>query len=229
MCLRVRGLRLRLCLRRGRAVSDLSALYRKQANWFRAERSRLLRKADIARRRVVLDLGTGTGEILAELRRRCDGRVVGVDKDADTLRDVPGETLVAEATNLPFADGTFDLVFTQMFFLWAAPLEAVIREIRRVLASGGHLVAAAEPDFGGVIEFPDDCCGMARFVRGLAAEGADPRIARKLGGSLMQAGFTVEAGSHTVDPLGSPGEKSPPCPTGGAFLAVPYFWFFATR
>ena len=63
----------------------------------------------------VLDVGTGTG-VFAEAFRQGSLRVAGIDPDADLLaharRFVPdGVFQVAVAENLPFEEGSFDLVF----------------------------------------------------------------------------------------------------------------------
>lgn len=220
MCLRG----LRLCLRvRGRrpltvsSREDLREFYARQARWFAGERSRLLRKADIARARRVLDLGAGTGAVHPELARRAGGLAIAVDKDLPVLRLAPGVRCAADAAKLPFLRASFDIVFAQMFFLWVKPLDVVLREIRRVLRDGGQLVAAAEPDYGGLIEHPDD--GKLRhYAEGLAAEGADIRVGRKLGAALEAAGFHVSAGVHPLNP------DAPTQP----FRFVPYFHFLAT-
>ena len=197
-------------------------LYRRQDAWFAAERSRLLRRARIAERRNVLDLGAGTGETLAELRRRAVGPVVALDCDIAALRLAAGARVLGRAERLPFADGAFDLVFAQMFFLWARPLESVLAEVRRVLSPGGHLLAAAEPDYGGAVEHPGGCGGIGKLAAELGAEGADVQIGRKLGAALAAAGFeSVECSTHPARPLESAGP--------GQFLFVPYFSFLAVR
>ena len=58
----------------------------------------------------------------------------------------------APAERLPFADGAFDLVFCQFALLWL-DAAAAVGEVRRVLSPGGVL-AAIEPDYGGMIEHP---------------------------------------------------------------------------
>lgn len=198
----------------------MHSIYQSQGEWFHAQRNRLLRRADIARRSSVLDLGTGTGEILHDLSRRCGGRVIALDRDNEALKLADGQRVIADAASLPFPSASFDLVFTQMFFLWAKPLEIILAEIGRVLEPGGSLIVAAEPDYGGLIEHPPGCCSMAAYVSGLESEGADIHIARKLGAALAESGFEVEAGNHSGDPLAS-GDSL-------GFLTVPYFWFFAS-
>ena len=121
---------------------------------------------------------------------------------------------------MPFPDTAFDLVFTQMFFLWAGTES--LPEIRRVLASGGHLLAAAEPDFGGAIAWPGPDRAIEAHIETLTREGADTRIARRLGAALEDAGFCVECGVHPAAPM-----TFAAAPT--RFLYIPYFHFLATR
>jgi SAM-dependent methyltransferase len=232
---RLRGVRLRVRLRRRRALMDLGAIYERQAAWFAGERSRLLRRVNISSKRSVLDLGSGTGAILAELGRRAQGRVVGLDADREVLAASGGTLVLGSAAFLPFADRSFDLVFTQMFFMWAGPLSPVLAEIHRVLVPAGHLVACAEPDYGGAIEHPADLATLADLAGSLRSEGADVHVGRKLGPEISSAGFSVTCGTHPARPLEAalPGalaspELSPP-PAGLEFLYLPYFWFLASR
>jgi SAM-dependent methyltransferase len=220
-------------------VEQLQQSYREQAAWFRSERNRLLRKADILNRRRILDLGTGPGVMLDELRRRTRGSVIGLDNASDVLALAPASVVCGDARAMPFADAAFDLVFTQMFFLWARPLDTILSEIVRVLEPGGTLIAVAEPDYGGLIEYPGFPGPFARFAASIASEGADTIIARKLGPALQAKGFTVTAGIHPADPLASPRLSAhihPPGPSDSqpredelppAFSFIPYFWFFA--
>ncbi|MCL4692360.1 MAG: methyltransferase domain-containing protein [Candidatus Hydrogenedentes bacterium] len=201
--------------------NELRALYQTQAAWFAAERNRLLRKAGIARCRRVLDLGTGTGELLENLDLRAAGFAIGADADIRVLRFARGKRVACDARMMPFANATFDLVFTQMFFLWAKPLDTVLSEIRRVLADNGCLVAAAEPDYGGAIEHPSRSQEIQKIADELRAEGADVRIGRKLAQAMDRTGFQVECGIHPADPLANgPGQP---------FQFTPYFHFVAKR
>lgn len=219
----------------GPTVETLRQTYREQSEWFRPERNRLLRKADLLNRKRILDLGTGTGAMLEELRSRTHGSVVGLDKATDVLALAPAPVLLGDARAMPFGDASFDLVFAQMFFLWARPLDGILSEIARVLEPGGILIAAAEPDYGGLIEHPDSPGPLARFAESLSTEGADTCVARKLGPALLSHGFTVTAGLHPADPLASPTLPPHKVETGTsrqsqpAFSFIPYFWFFARK
>ena len=101
----------------------------------------------------VLDLGCGPGVsafVLAE--RLPDATVSGIDiarkmiSRAEThhreqfahLDNV--EFAVADATELPFESGTFDLAVGHSFLYLVPDRQAVLREVRRVMAPGGSLV-----------------------------------------------------------------------------------------
>jgi SAM-dependent methyltransferase len=81
-------------------------------------------------------------EIEAGLKARARW-VVGVDPDLAALRDNRSHTarLKAEATALPFAGGSFDLATANMVFEHIAVPGLSLQEIRRVLRSGGRLIA----------------------------------------------------------------------------------------
>ncbi len=97
----------------------------------------------------VLDVGTGPGVLLAELARiRPDLRVVGIDLSADMVAAAKrsasgfGDRVTAQlgdVTDLPFPDGSFDLVVSSFsLHHWADPAAAV-PELARVLRPGGRL------------------------------------------------------------------------------------------
>jgi SAM-dependent methyltransferase len=229
-------------------LSSLDAQYVRQAAWFYGVRSSLLRRVGLRDMRLVLDLGCGTGVVTEELVRRCAGCVMAADVEPAAFglrpeRFAGAHRVAAAAERLPFADGAFDMVFTQMLFLWLSDAAAVAREARRVLKPCGVLMLAAEPDYGGRIEHPDSGLG-ARMQEALRAIGADPLVARRLPAVLRNAGFRVEAGVHPSlfqpDELeaatreearflasleGRPLEAAQPA----AFLSMPYFWFLARK
>jgi ubiquinone/menaquinone biosynthesis C-methylase UbiE len=83
----------------------------------------------------------GNRELESELkaRARC---LIGVDPDLQALRDNRAchLRLKADSSALPFADGSFDLVTSNMVFEHVEDPRAIVREIRRVLRRGGGLV-----------------------------------------------------------------------------------------
>lgn len=99
----------------------------------------------------VLDLGTGTGRMLAVLGGRCD-RAVGVDANPDMLA-VARQTLdrpdyrhiqvrQADIRNLPFTSASFDLVTAHQVLHYLDDPDRVVREASRVLKPGGRIVIA---------------------------------------------------------------------------------------
>jgi SAM-dependent methyltransferase len=169
-------------------------LLARQAEWLAPARARILRRAGIARRRRVLDLACGFGAVTGELVRRSGARVVALDRRHDLPAGAGAEfdgafRVAADAGRLPFADGSFDLVFCQFALLWL-DARAAIAEVHRVLRPAGVLVAM-EPDYGGMIEHPPGIATRRLWLAGLARAGADPTIGRRLPGLLKSAGFSV--------------------------------------
>src|SRR6266508_2407925 len=102
------------------------------------------------RPREVLDVGCGTGALLRRAAGRFpDAELVGVDP-ADQMIELArtrtpvasrARFICASAARLPFDDDSFDLaVSTMSFGFW--PRSTGLREVRRVLAPGGHLILA---------------------------------------------------------------------------------------
>jgi ubiquinone/menaquinone biosynthesis C-methylase UbiE len=95
-----------------------------------------------------LDVACGTGAVTRLLAERVApaGRAVGFDIDAAMLavaRTVVTNPTVAwvkgEALRLPFDDGVFDLVFCQQGLQFVQDRLRALREMRRVMRSGGRL------------------------------------------------------------------------------------------
>ena len=133
----------------------------------------------------ILDIGCGTGFLTRRLRRRYRrARIVGVDlahamnreamRRMGSLRPWRGRAVfaTADALRLPFPDETFDLVASNLTMQWVGDPEAMMAEMRRVLAPGGLMLfstfgrrtlselrralAAIRPEHAGlVLPFPD--------------------------------------------------------------------------
>ena len=86
---------------------------------------------------------------LAAERVGAGGSVTGVDVAPDMIEVARGveapaapsiEWHVADATALPLADGTHDVVLCQMGLMFVPDRAAAVAEMRRVLAAGGRVV-----------------------------------------------------------------------------------------
>jgi SAM-dependent methyltransferase len=109
-----------------------------------------------------LDIGCGTGDYAA-LAARCAARYCGVDFAAGMAAEARRRARAAGLDNaafavgageeLPFADGSFDLVLGIGYIAYFADPRAALAELRRVLQPGGTLVLhVAKADLVGRID-----------------------------------------------------------------------------
>jgi ubiquinone/menaquinone biosynthesis C-methylase UbiE len=95
----------------------------------------------------LLDVGCGTGALLCAAARWYPGAdLVGVDPCAPMItiaaRSTPARFALASAEQLPFPDGTFDVVVATFTYRHWSDRAAGLAEIGRVLAPGGVLALA---------------------------------------------------------------------------------------
>lgn len=91
----------------------------------------------------ILDLGCGDGQLSARLAAG-GARVTGVDASAEMTAAARARGITAEhgaAERLPFADASFDAVFSNAVLHWVRDQDAMMDEVRRVLRPGGRFVA----------------------------------------------------------------------------------------
>jgi len=91
---------------------------------------------------VVLDLGAGAGIIPQMNFKGKAARVCGVDLDPRVV-DNPflDEGIVGNGDQLPYADETFDVVFSDNVFEHLPDPRAVFSEVKRVLKRGGYFIS----------------------------------------------------------------------------------------
>ncbi len=170
--------------------------FRRQAEWTRAARNYLYRRADLLRARRVLDVGCGTGVITEEIAARTRGRVVGLDVNPDFLRLREGNGaayVLGDAMRLPFASGAFDVVICHFVLMWLRDPRQGMAEMVRVTRPGGWALLCAEPDYGARLDYPD-LPHAAWHIEALRREGADPFMGRKLRALCAEQGLDAEVG-----------------------------------
>ena len=157
-----------------------------------------------------LDVACGTGILARELASRMGsgGRVVGIDPN-------PGMVAVAKhlapaiewregfAESLPFSDQSFDAVVSQFGLMFFTDRRQALREMLRVLVSGGHLAVA-------VWDSLDNITAFARLVT-LLEQTAGRRAADALrapfalGNRQELAALFSEAGAPSYEITTHPG------------------------
>ncbi|MGE0869074.1 MAG: class I SAM-dependent methyltransferase [Kofleriaceae bacterium] len=97
----------------------------------------------------ILDLGCGTGIVARLVRGRLGGaaRITGVDVHAGMLAKARSiapdiEWIEGNAVALPFADRSFEIVLAQQVLQFVPDRAAAARELQRILAPGGRLIAS---------------------------------------------------------------------------------------
>ena len=99
--------------------------------------------AECAPRRV-LEVGGGPGELSERIACELGTEVVMVDSSprmVDLARARGVDARVGDAQELPFADGEFDCAVAAWMLYHVEDLDRALSELRRVLESGGRLVA----------------------------------------------------------------------------------------
>lgn len=135
----------------------------------------------------ILDLGCGTGYFTRQLAERYpESQVTGADLSRGMIehaRRISKEGIdwvTADAEQLPFVDGAFDVVFSNLMVQWCEHPDRAFAECGRVLGQGGVLRcstlldgslrelarawALADPGRGHVNEF-DTAARVARYLR----------------------------------------------------------------
>lgn len=132
--------------------------------------NRLLRqrKFDLRGAREILDVGSGAGQIAKHVLKYADpeAKVTCVDLSHEMLRracnrlksDRPFYT-VADLSNLPFADGTFDCVTCGYVLEHLPDARSGLAELSRVMQPGGRmLLFTTEENFSGACTSMMWCC-----------------------------------------------------------------------
>lgn len=152
----------------------------------------------------VLDLGCGPGTITLGLAQRA-GQVVGLDfseamvEQARELATDSGASNitfdVGSAYELPYSDGSFDVVYAHQVMQHLADPVRAVREAHRVLRPGG-LVAVRDSDYETMVHAPVEPAierWRNLYHRVAAANGGQADAGRFLLGWVRAAGFVDPA------------------------------------
>ena len=131
-----------------RSFSAAAERYAEAAALPREVEDRMLERLDFVSSldpQVVLDLGAGPGRATSELAQRFEqAQVVSLDLSLDMLKCHPqpptGFRIAADSHQLPLADASVDLIFSNLMLQWCADVGQVIAEMRRVLRPDGVLM-----------------------------------------------------------------------------------------
>lgn len=157
----------------------------RQFNWTKKLRTIIYDKIDLKKQNKILDAGCGIGLIAKEMGEISGGEVYGVDINKKLLKiaekNFPeGSFQQGSIEKLPFDDNTFDVAFCHFVLMWVKNPGAAIKELKRVTKPGGWIVCAAEPDYGGKIDYPDEYNTVAASIRTIQNEGGNPFFGRRL-------------------------------------------------
>lgn len=173
------------------------------------EKDLLFRMATPKPGETALDLGCGTG-IQTHALAQLGLHVTGIDISPEMLararaRQIPGAVLVeGDASSLPFADASFDLVISVTAMEFMPDPARVAREAMRVLRPGGRLVLGvlAEGTAWAELYRAVPLFAAARFFTPADLQALLPGVACRVEGCLHFGpnaggeGFTTELGQQ---------------------------------
>lgn len=177
------------------SVSTWHQRFSQQAAWTRSLRAFLYQTYHLAAARRVLEVGCGTGAITGDLPAFTSAQVFGADLRLDSLEFITAHQpatrcINADGARLPFNNGCMDAAICHFLLLWVQSPARILAEMRRVTRPGGVVLALAEPDYGGRVDYPDELSLMGQMqTQSLRAQGANPCIGRALNHLFHQAGL----------------------------------------
>lgn len=177
-------------------LERLHSRYLIQATWTASIREQLFDSIQIQGKDKVLEVGSGTGVVSAEISQRFSLESVGVDIDRAAVsfahnNDPTSLYLTGDGNNLPFQPAAFDVAVCHFLLLWVENPDKILAEMVRVTKPGGWILALAEPDYGGRIDYPRELETIGqRQIQALLDQGANPYLGRTLSALFHSAQLT---------------------------------------
>jgi ubiquinone/menaquinone biosynthesis C-methylase UbiE len=175
--------------------------FKVQSQWTKSTRDYIFQRTGCSSVSRILDVGCGTGVISEELIQSQIENVFGIDLSLDNLNQAASinpeiHLNNADAHELPFKNSLFDCTFCHFLLMWVADPAKVISEMKRVTKPGGAVMALAEPDYGGRIDYPEELTKLNEWqTAALKNQGANPFMGRKVKALFHQAGLKkIEVG-----------------------------------
>ncbi len=182
------------------STQDWHKRFKQQASWTQALRSYLFPRVGLSEAGYVLDVGCGTGALFGELQSSSNAQIFGVDVQRQHLelaqRNESVHLSQGDAHKLPFPEDRFDITICHFTLLWVKDPAKALLEMVRLTKPGSPVMALAEPDYGGRIDYPTELEQIGKWqIESLQSQGADPYIGRKLAGLFREANLTrIETG-----------------------------------
>ena len=167
--------------------------FTQQARWGDSLRRYLFERYGLSDGARVLEVGCGTGAVLSSLRGYANFEKHGLDIHLPFVRFArsydPGTRYTCgDALRLPYAGDALDAAYCHFLLLWVPDPAAALAEMVRVTRPGGVVMALAEPDYGGRVDYPPPLAQIGQLQReSLRAQGAEPDMGRRLAGLFHAA------------------------------------------
>jgi SAM-dependent methyltransferase len=183
------------------SINQWHQRYLQQARWTYNIRQYIYNKVGVQQAGRILDVGCGTGVLEYELARLSPSQVFGLDIDFITLQHAreyaPISTYTAgDCLHLPYRTAEFDVTLCHFLLLWVNGPRYAIEEMIRITRPRGFVLALAEPDYGGRIDYPLELEQIGSWqIDALKQQGANPYMGRELRSIFTSAGLlNIEVG-----------------------------------